>query len=104
MLTLSAGTVSYLFRERKATQAHQCVIVPVFVQQWQALKDSDTQCNDEQIQGTSGQKAQDGFTTSSGALPYILLIAWEEGHLGVGLYPGSLSSQLLKVSPPFCIP
>lgn len=46
-----------------------------------------------------------GFPTSSGTLPYISLMALEERHLGVGLYAGSLSSQLLRGSLPtsaFC--
>lgn len=63
------------------------------------------QCNDEQIQGTSGQKGQDGFATSSGTLPCISLMALEERHLGVGLSSGSHSSPLLRGSLPtsaFC--
>lgn len=74
---------------------------PSVYTQWQALKDSDTQCDDGQIQGTSGQKAQDGFATPSGALPYILLIAWEEGHFGV---ESLFRLSLLPASAHFCIP
>lgn len=49
------------------------------------LKNSDTQCNADQIQGTSRQMGQNGFSCPSGTLPYSLLIPWEEGCLGVGL-------------------
>lgn len=50
--------------------------------------------------GASGQEGQAGCATSSGSLPYVLLMALEEGHLGVGLYSGSLSSRHLKASLP----
>lgn len=61
------------------------------------------QCDDEQIQGISGQKGQNGFATPSGTLPYILLIALEGGHLGVGLCSGSLLPASEGFAAHFCI-